>query len=147
MRQARPAWMTQMRRAGWPVLAVRSVVAGVWIASGLVAKVLGLVPRHEAIVAAVLGPRSAPLATVLIGIAEVGLAIWLLSGVWPRMCAAVQTAAIVAMNALELTYTRHLLLAPLPMLVANGALLAAVWWAALRSHRSSHEAGPDRASA
>ena len=35
---------------------VRLAIALVWLGNGLVAKVLGLVPRHEEIVAQILGP-------------------------------------------------------------------------------------------
>jgi hypothetical protein len=39
-------------------------IALVWLANGLLCKVLGLVPRHEAIVARILGPHAAsPLIT------------------------------------------------------------------------------------
>ena len=37
------------------------------------------------------------------------------------------------MNALELTYARERLLAPLPMVAANSLLLSLAWYAALRT--------------
>jgi hypothetical protein len=105
-------------------------IAAVWLTFGLVFKVLGLVPRHEAIVAAVVGDSLAPFATRTVGAAEVGVGLWVLSGRAPYPCAMVQTLLIVAMNAVELSRARDLLLAPSLMPLANTIFLAAVWlWA------------------
>lgn len=112
------------------VLGIRFLAASVWIVFGLVFKVLGMVPRHEQIVATVLGDAAAS-ATLLIGILETGLGLWVLSGFHPRACAAVQTIAIAAMNAFELLLARHLLLSPAVMVCANVALLSLVWFAAM----------------
>jgi hypothetical protein len=89
---------------------LRWCVALVWLASGLGAKVLGLVPRHREIVARVLGDEHALAWTRLIGVAEIGVAVWVLSRLWPRWCAGAQIAAVVAMNVLELTFAPDLLL-------------------------------------
>ena len=45
-----------------------------------------------------------------------------------------QTLAIVVMNALELTFAREHLLAPLPMVLANSVFLTAGWYLAVRTH-------------
>lgn len=115
------------------VWAIRIVTAGVWFFFGLVLKVLGAEPRHEAIVAAVLGSAVAGPATVLVGLGEVVLGVWVLSGWRPRLCAAAQTAAILTMNTLELIFAQELLLSPIGMVLANILFLSAVWYAALRS--------------
>lgn len=120
------------------ILAVRIAVAAVWIAFGLFFKVLGLVPRHRQIVAAVVGEELATPVTLLVGLAETCLGLWYLSGHRPRLCMGVQTAAIVAMNSLELFMAWHWLLAPLPMLAANALFLGAGWWAALRTSPRRH---------
>jgi hypothetical protein len=105
-------------------------LAGVWLASGLGAKLLGLVPRHQAIVARFFGDALAWPMTKAIGTAEVVMAVWILSGRERTACAVMQTVAIVAMNSLELWGARDLLLFPRLMPVANAALLAvAFWWA------------------
>ncbi len=117
------------------IAAVRLGTALVWIVFGLGFKVFDLVPRHRAIVDAILGSKLAAPVTLAIGIGETGLGIWILSGRMPRTCAAVQTAAIVAMNALELTRSRGLLLAPMPMVCANAVFLAAGWYLALNTAR------------
>ena len=54
--------------------------------------------RHRLIVARVLGDDLAAAATVAIGVLEILLGIWAFSHRQPRACAAVQTAAIVAMK-------------------------------------------------
>ncbi|MBF9220591.1 DoxX-like family protein [Hymenobacter ruricola] len=85
-------------------------IALVWLANGLLCKALGLVPRHAAIVARILGPAHAPVLTRLIGLGEIGIALWVLSGWKPRWCAAVQIGLILSMNTLEAWLAPDLLL-------------------------------------
>lgn len=112
---------------------LRIVTAGIWIMFGLVFKVLDVVPRHREIVAVVLGEGVAGPVILLVGVAETLMGVWVLSCIRPRLCAAVQTAAIVTMNALELSLARHLLLSPLLMVCANVVFLTMVWYCALKS--------------
>lgn len=114
---------------------LRIGTAAVWIVFGLVFKVLHFVPRHERIVAAVLGDSVSGPVTLAVGVAETLLGVWILSKRWPRTCAAVQTMAILSMNALELSLAREHLLAPIPMVVANTVFLGAGWYLAVRTHR------------
>lgn len=86
------------------------LIALVWLINGLLCKVLLLVPRHAAIVARILGPAHAGPLTRLIGVGEIGIGLWVLSGIRPRWCAGVQIALILAMNALEATLAPDLLL-------------------------------------
>ncbi len=125
-----------MFRAGMssPLFLLRIGTAAVWLVFGLVFKVLHVVPRHDDIVAAVLGPELARPLTIAVGVAETMLGLWILSARWPRTCAAVQTLAIFGMNALELTFAREHLLAPLPMVLANIVFLTAGWYLALQTH-------------
>lgn len=51
--------------------------AVVWLLFGIWFKVLGLVPRHRLIVAAVVGESGAGPLTVLIGVAETAMALWI----------------------------------------------------------------------
>jgi len=118
------------------VAAVRMLAAAVWIAFGLLFKVMGLVPRHRAIVAAVLGEGLAGPVTLAVGLGETALGLWILSGIRPRTCVAVQAAAIASMNGLELALAVDLLLAPLPMVVGNALFLGAGWWAASQAPRA-----------
>lgn len=85
-------------------------IALVWLANGLFCKVLHMVPRHEQIVARILGERHAPLLTILIGISEIGMAFWVLSRLKHRWAAIVQILVVVAMNLLEFVLVPDLLL-------------------------------------
>jgi len=115
------------------VTTLRVATATVWFVLGIVFKILDVVPRHRRIVAAVLGDTLAAPATMLVGVAEAAIGVWILSGVRPRLCAAVQTIAIAGMNALELIFARDLLLAPVPMVCANIAFLTAGWYCAIKT--------------
>ena len=86
------------------------LIALVWLANGLLCKVLLLVPRHAAIVARILGPSHAEGLTRLIGLGEIGIAVWVLSGWRPRWCVAVQIILVLSMNTLEALLAPDLLL-------------------------------------
>src|SRR5678816_252513 len=88
----------------------RIFLASVWLANGFLAKLLNLVPRHQDIVARILGYEHAFLFTKLIGIAEVLMAIWILTGIKSRLCAAMQIALILIMNGIEFFLAPDLLL-------------------------------------
>lgn len=106
-------------------------IAAVWLIFGLGFKVLGMVPRHRLIVAAVIGEAASGPLTIIVGVAETGLAFWILTRVRPRLCATVQSLAIVVMNTFEITYAENLLLSPVLMICANALFLGAVWYWAL----------------
>ena len=86
------------------------LIAFVWLANGLLCKLLLLVPRHAAIVARILGPAHASALTRLIGLGEIGMALWVLSGIKPRWCAVAQIVLILSMNTLEAVLAPDLLL-------------------------------------
>lgn len=85
-------------------------IATVWITNGLFCKVLDLVPRHQEIVARILGNEHARLLTLLIGVAEIGMAAWTLSGIRKRLNVIIQILVIVIMNSLEFFLVPDLLL-------------------------------------
>lgn len=89
---------------------LRYGIATVWIANGLFCKVLHLVPRHEQIVARIIGADYAAPLTMLIGVAEILMAIWILSGIKTRWNAMVQIAVVTVMNILEFILVPDLLL-------------------------------------
>jgi hypothetical protein len=120
-----PAWP-----AG-PAGIARIGVGLVWLVFGVYYKLLRQVPRHERIVARVLGDRVAPVLTRVIGAGEAAIAVWMFSGIALPLCVGLQTVLIAAMNTLELRYARDLLLAPVPMVIANTVLLAVAWYAAM----------------
>ena len=76
-------------------------MAAVWIANGLFCKLLNLVPRHELIVARILAAGYAGILTKVIGVAEILMAIWIVSGIKSRLNAVTQIVVVGAMNVLE----------------------------------------------
>lgn len=101
--------------------------AGVWFVNGLFCKVLNLVPRHRMIVARILGAQYAPVATLAIGLLELLMVGWILSGIRPRLCAGTQMAVVAAMVPMECLLTPDLLLFGRANLVPAGLLIAAVY--------------------
>ena len=85
-------------------------IAAVWIINGLFCKVLNLVPRHQEIVASILGNDHARLLTIAIGISEIAMAVWILSGIRRRLNAITQIIIIATMNVLEFILVPDLLL-------------------------------------
>ena len=85
-------------------------IATVWIANGLFCKVLNLVPRHEQIVARILGDDHFRLLTILIGLAEIIMAVWILSAYKTKLNAIAQIAVVATMNTLEFILVPDLLL-------------------------------------
>jgi len=109
--------------------AALSFVAGTWLVHGLYNKLLGGAPRHLAIVQAVPGLAGAAGEYMLaaVGVFEVALAAWILSRRAPRLCAATQTAVLLSMNLVELSFARHLLLWPAGLIPVNLVFLAVAW--------------------
>lgn len=89
--------------------ALRIPIAAVCLVMGLGAKVLGLAPRHREIVSRILGEEHADTLTLVIGLGEILLAAWILSGRYPRLCVAVQIGLVATMNVIESTLARDLL--------------------------------------
>jgi DoxX-like family len=85
-------------------------IAAIWIVNGLFCKVLNLVPRHELIVAKILGNEHARPLTILIGFSEIFMAIWILSNIKSRFNAIAQILIIATMNMLEFILVPDLLL-------------------------------------
>lgn len=89
---------------------LKYVFTFIWLANGLFCKVLNLVPRHQTIIATILGKKFAPHFTILIGCVEIIMAIWIISGYKSRLNALVQMALIVLMNSIEFILVPDLLL-------------------------------------
>jgi len=85
-------------------------IALVWILNGLFCKVLNLVPRHEQIVARILGYDYSRVLTILIGLSEIAMAVWILSKFKSRLNAIAQIAIVGLMNTLEFILVPDLLL-------------------------------------
>lgn len=120
---------TFLRSEGFHV-AAQIVIGSVWVFHGLYSKILNGIPRHRLIVGKILGDANAGIATRVIGALEMLLGLWAWAGWQPVECAVVQTAAIVAMNSLEIFLARELLISAIGMVILNAGFLALVWfWA------------------
>ena len=104
------------------------LIAAVWLVNGFLCKVLGLVPRHEQIAARVLGLENAEWLIRLIGLSEIGMCLWVLSGIHRRLCGWTQIGMVALMNILEIWRAPSLLLfGPWNGAVA-AAFLVFVFW-------------------
>jgi len=114
------------------------VIGSVWVFHGLYSKILNGIPRHRLIVGKILGMRRAQVATRAVGVLELLLGVWAFSGWQPVWCASIQTAAIVAMNSLEILLARELLISAVGMLILNCGFLSVVWWWATFAESTAH---------
>jgi hypothetical protein len=96
------------------------------------AKVLGHAPEQADIVAAVpwIGARRAQRATVVLGVAEAGMAAWVLSGRARRATGLAQTAIVAAMDAGARRWAPAQLGDGRRLLLKHAAFVALVWLAA-----------------
>jgi uncharacterized membrane protein YphA (DoxX/SURF4 family) len=85
-------------------------IASVWFLNGLYCKVLNLVPRHQQIVSTILGNEWGHLLTIAIGISEILMAIWVISGILKRLNVLTQVFIIAIMNVIEFILVPDLLL-------------------------------------
>lgn len=85
-------------------------ISVVWLVNGLFCKILNLVPRHEQIVAQILGRDYSRPLVVLIGVSEFIMSIWILSGYKTRLNAITQIMIVLAMNIIEFILVPNLLL-------------------------------------
>lgn len=112
-----------------PLVIVRASVAAVWLYEGLWCKILGRVQTQVEVVQAVprLGSRFGVPFLKGLGIVEVALAVWVMAGISPGICAIVQTALLVVLNANGLLWARRIIHEPAGMVVKNIAFLVLVW--------------------
>ena len=96
------------------------LLGSVWFAMGLYCKVLGLITRHELIVGEILGKEIAPFFTPLIGVGEVLLGLWIVTGYQRKLTSVIQIVLVLLMNILELLFaSQHLLWGPFNFLFAS----------------------------
>jgi hypothetical protein len=82
----------------------------VWLINGLYAKVLGFVPRHQEIVARILGSEISFIAVKVIGVLEICMFAWVISRKFSRLAAIMQIVIVLTMNILEFILVPDLLL-------------------------------------
>ncbi|MGH7295434.1 MAG: DoxX-like family protein [Polyangiaceae bacterium] len=112
-----------------PVWLIRVAVGAVWLYEGLWCKLLGRERNQIVVVQSVPGWGArfgAPFLKVL-GVVEVALGVWALSGVSPLYCAIAQTVLLVTLNANGLAWARHVIHDPGGMVVKNFAFLVLAW--------------------
>jgi hypothetical protein len=85
-------------------------IAGIWVINGFFCKVLHLVPRHEQIVARILGTPYSRSLTIVIGCAEIAMALWIISRIKTKWNAIAQAIIIATMNTIEFIMAPDLLL-------------------------------------
>lgn len=86
------------------------LISLVWLINGLYAKVLGFVPRHQEIVARILGGEISFIAVKVIGVLEICMFVWVISRKFSRLAAIVQIVIVMTMNILEFILVPDLLL-------------------------------------
>lgn len=86
------------------------LIAAVWFVNGFFCKVLNLVPRHEQIVARILGTEYSQTLTIVIGLVEIAMSVWILTGFKSKLNAVVQITVVAIMNIIEFTVVPDLLL-------------------------------------
>jgi len=96
------------------LLSLRSVltilISLVWLINGLFCKIMNLVPRHQLIVARILGEEYAGILTKTIGVLEILMCFWILSGIKSRICTLFQITIVITMNIIEFVVAPDLLL-------------------------------------
>ena len=122
-----------------PLWLIHVAVAAVWLYEGLWCKVLGRERRQLEVVGAVpyFGPRAGALFLKALGVGEIALGAWVLSGIAPGLCALVQTLLLAALNTSGLIWARHIIHDPGGMVVKNFAFLVLVWVSAGLSRGAS----------
>lgn len=85
-------------------------IAAVWLVNGLFCKVLNFVPRHREVVANIIGHEYSKSLTIIIGVSEILMAVWILTGWKSRLNAITQSIVIATMNIMEFILVPHLLL-------------------------------------
>ena len=122
-----------------PLQLVRGAVAAVWLYEGLWCKLLGRERHQLQVVEAVptLGPIVGRRFLMALGLVEVGLAAWVMSGLTPGVCALAQTVLLVLLNANGLLWARHIIHDPAGMVVKNVPFLLLAWVAAAMSGGAS----------
>ncbi len=114
------------------------IIAAVWFVNGLYCKILGNVPRHEQIVARILGNDYAKLFTFLIGISEILLSIWIVSRIRHRVCSIFQILIVLIMNILEFFIASDLLLWHNWNLIFAMMFVSVVWFQEFKMQKNTN---------
>lgn len=112
-----------------PLAVLRCAVAAVWLYEGLWCKLLGGMARQMDVVMSVpkLGPIAGRQFLMALGVVEVLLAAWVVSGISPGACAVAQVVLLIGLNANGLLWARHIIHDPAGMVIKNAAFLVLAW--------------------
>ena len=108
---------------------MRIAIAAVWLYEGLYCKLLGGIAHQEQVVAAhpLFNARTATVMLKGLGVVELCLGLWLLSG-WEMWSAALfSTVLLVSLNTNGLLFSRKYIPDPGGMVTKNFALLVLTW--------------------
>ncbi len=107
----------------------RLTIASIWIYQGLWCKVLGRMPRHEAVVQTVplFSPSSARVFLLSLGLFETALGLWVLSGQASTVAACTQIGLLLVMNTGGLLWASRIIPDPVGMIFQNAALAVLIW--------------------
>lgn len=86
------------------------LIACVWLINGLFCKVFNLVPRHQQIVGEIVSNDYSRELTLMIGVSEVIMVIWIISSYRSKLNAIIQIAIVSIMNIIEFMIASDLLL-------------------------------------
>ncbi len=86
------------------------IISLVWFINGFFCKILNLAPRHQEIVARILNEEYSREITIIIGVLEVFMIIWILSGFKSRLNSITQISIIITMNIIEFFLAKDLLM-------------------------------------
>lgn len=115
-------------KAGTTYRYIQYFIALVWLLNGLFCKILNLTPRHQEIVERILGDSYGRPITILIGISELVMVVWILSQWRSRLCAILQILVIGSMNLIEFFLASDLLLWGHFNIVFAFALMALIYY-------------------
>lgn len=93
-----------------PYKTLRYIFVLVWLINGLFCKILNFEPRHQEIVGRILGNEYSREFTIIIGVLEVLMAIWIVVGLFSKFNAILQINIILTMNIIEFFAVPDLLL-------------------------------------
>lgn len=89
---------------------INILIATIWLINGLVCKILNLVPRHQLIVANIFNINTSRTITIVIGVLEVLMALWIITNIKKKLNTIIQIVTIIIMNIIEILTSANLLL-------------------------------------
>ncbi|MBU3010638.1 DoxX-like family protein [Polaribacter vadi] len=87
-----------------------NLIAFVWFINGFFCKTLNFTQRHQEIVGRILNEKYSREITFTIGILEILMTIWILSGIKSRINSITQIAIVITMNVIEFIMAEDILL-------------------------------------